>query len=164
MPIPRSLQLALAPSAIGCNPFCSHSPSSSQQSNSAPAPASAAKAETLTLTVAITNTPALELSPDVPLSLFSSSMKGMRCATDFFITRADLMTCKWGTGEAQWGTGVGHMGMYSKQLGSQVLPQHLSAMRSPEAKTSCPPQRGRRPRSCRPLAAPQSPAREERMQ
>mmetsp|Transcript_15025 Transcript_15025/g.26111 ORF Transcript_15025/g.26111 Transcript_15025/m.26111 type:complete len:233 (+) Transcript_15025:1816-2514(+) len=44
------------------------------------------------LTVAMTNTPALLLSPDVPLRRFSSSMKGMRCATDFFITRADLIT------------------------------------------------------------------------
>ena len=46
------------------------------------------------LTVAMRNTPALDASPLPPLSLFSSSMKGIRWPTDFFITRADLMT--WG--------------------------------------------------------------------
>ena len=45
------------------------------------------------LTVASTMTPALSL-PVRPLSRFSSSIKGTRCATARFITRADLMT--WG--------------------------------------------------------------------
>mmetsp|Transcript_656 Transcript_656/g.1782 ORF Transcript_656/g.1782 Transcript_656/m.1782 type:complete len:323 (+) Transcript_656:1287-2255(+) len=45
------------------------------------------------LTVAMRKMPACEFSPLVPLSRFSSSMYGMRCATAFFITRALLMTC-----------------------------------------------------------------------
>mmetsp|Transcript_12667 Transcript_12667/g.22985 ORF Transcript_12667/g.22985 Transcript_12667/m.22985 type:complete len:242 (-) Transcript_12667:1932-2657(-) len=44
------------------------------------------------LTVASKTVPALVLV--FPEAFFSSSMKGMRCATAFFITRADLMT--WG--------------------------------------------------------------------
>jgi hypothetical protein len=43
-------------------------------------------------TVAIKNVPACELSVLVPLSRFSSSMKGTRWPTDFFITRALLIT------------------------------------------------------------------------
>mmetsp|Transcript_36938 Transcript_36938/g.59360 ORF Transcript_36938/g.59360 Transcript_36938/m.59360 type:complete len:259 (-) Transcript_36938:1212-1988(-) len=45
------------------------------------------------LTVAIRNTPALVASPVPPLAKRSSSIKGMRWPTDFFITRADLITC-----------------------------------------------------------------------
>lgn len=48
------------------------------------------------LTVAMMITPALS-SPVAPDSRFSSSMKGTKCATARFITRADLITCVPGT-------------------------------------------------------------------
>lgn len=44
------------------------------------------------LTVDMMMTPAFSEAVE-PLLAFSSSMKGIRCATAFFITLADLITC-----------------------------------------------------------------------
>ena len=74
----------------------------------------------LALTVAMMMTPALS-SAVLPLSRFSSSMKGMRWPTARFITRADLMTWTGRKGGQQKGDE-----MAIDQAGSGKLAGHES--------------------------------------